>query len=316
MASVRKAVITAGGNGTRQYPATNTIQKELIPMVDVDGYTKPTLQILLEDALSAGIEEMCIIANPTNAEPIRAHFRGLSEEELEHQFRGKDWALPLSQILDDIRSRLTIVVQQTQDGYGHAVYQAKDWVGDDPFVMLLGDHINIAGAGESCIHQITRAYDESQSPVSSVERIPESDIKRYGTAAGEPVVGTSPPLYVMRTMAEKPTLEFARANLRTPGLPDNEYLCVYGVHALTPDIFDCLDYLVKHDIRQNGEIQFAAAQKMLAEQRKYVLAELSSHQHDMGIPEGLLRTQLALALNSPYRDMVLSTVNSFMNRTH
>jgi len=310
MTSVRKAVITAAGHGTRQYPATHSVQKELLPLVDTDGYTKPTLQIILEAALDAGIEELCVIANTANAEPIRAHFRGMTAGERDHQFKGKDWAFPISQRLEDIKSRLSIVVQHTQEGYGHAVYQAREWVGNDTFALLLGDHVYAPGPDGSCIDQIVKAFDQCHSPVSSVERIDESQIKRYGTALGEPIAGSSPKQYVMKTMAEKPAVDFARANLRTPGLPDNEYLCIYGVHVLTPDIFDCLGHLVAEDIRQNGEIQFAAAQKLLAERRQYVLAELTAKQYDMGIPEGLLQTQIALALASPYRDQVLAALDA------
>lgn len=309
MTTVRKAVITAAGHGTRQYPATASIQKELLPLVDVDGLTKPTLQIILEAALKDGIEEFCVIANTTNAEPIRSHFRGLTQAEKDHQFKGKEKALAISETLDDIKKRLSIVIQHTQEGYGHAVYQAREWVGNDTFVLLLGDHVYPAGPDGSCIKQIVKAFDSCHSPVSSVERIDESQIKRYGTALGDPIQGSSPKQYVMKTLAEKPTVEFARANLRTPGLPDNEYLCMYGVHVLTPDIFDCIGHLVAEDIRQNGEIQFAAAQKLLGERRQYVLAELTAKQYDMGIPEGLLQTQLALALASPFREQVLAYID-------
>jgi UTP--glucose-1-phosphate uridylyltransferase len=311
MTSVRKAVITAAGSGTRQYPATNSIQKELIPLVDTDGHTKPTLQIVLEEALKSGIEELCVIANPTNAGPIRSHFRGLTPDQIARQFRGKEWALALSKKLEDIQSRLTIVIQETQEGYGHAVYQAKDWVGDEPFIHMLGDHIYVSGDDEhGSVVQIVRAFNETQSPVSSVKRTPESQVHRYGTPAGTPVAGTDPLRYLARTIVEKPTVEFARANLRTPGLPDDEYLCLFGIHAMTPDIFDCLGHLVKNDIRQNGEIQFAAAQKMLSEMRPYYLVELTGSQHDMGVPDGLLQTQLALALQSPFRDQVIEFVRS------
>lgn len=310
MRSVRKAVVTAAGHGTRQYPATQTVQKELLPLVDTDGYTKPTLQIILEDAWRSGIEEFCIIANSENAEPIRHHFRGLTEADRNGRFRDKAWALPHSDILNRIGERLTVVVQERQEGYGHAVYQAKEWVGSDPFVMLLGDHVNISLPGQSTIDEIVQIHERRNAPVSSVQRIKESDIKRYGTAAGEPIADSAPPQYMIRTMAEKPSIEFAQASLRTPGLADDEYLCMYGVHALTPDIFDCLDHLVKNDIRERGEIQFAAAQLMLSQERQYVIAELSGHQYDMGIPEGLLQTQLALAMRSPYRDQVIKFIHT------
>ncbi|MGO8671000.1 MAG: sugar phosphate nucleotidyltransferase [Capsulimonadaceae bacterium] len=312
MASVRKAVITAAGAGTRQYPATITVQKELIPMVDTDGYTKPTLQIILEDALASGLEEFCVIANPLNAQPIRDHFRSLTKEQQNGHFRGKDWAFAISDKLMDIQTRLTVIVQEVQEGYGHAVYQACEWAGGEPFVLLLGDHVNLPGKTNG-IHQIIAAYESAQAPVSSVMREPQDQIHRYGTAAGEPIAGSNPTQYIMKRLVEKPTADYARENLRTPGLGEDEYLCIYGLHCLTADIFDCLQYFIDNDIRHNGEIQFAAAQKLLSEQRKYVLAELDSEQFDMGIPRGLLETQIALALHSPYRDQILAFIEQESN---
>ena len=149
MNHIRKGVITAAGRGTRQYPASNTVQKELFPLVDVDGYAKPTVQILVEELLASGVEEVCIIANTANIEPMRCHFQGLPTAPS----AGKEWMTPLSDALADMATRLTFVVQETQDGYGHAVYQARDWVGDEPFVLTLGDHIYFSDTDARCARQ-------------------------------------------------------------------------------------------------------------------------------------------------------------------
>ena len=310
MPVVRKAVVTAAGQGTRQFPATHTIQKELIPLVDMDGYAKPTLQVILEDALVSGLEELCVIANPVNAEPIRAHFTAISDEQRSGPFRGKDWALALSDRLHDIGNRMTIVVQESPLGYGHAVYQAREWVGDEPFVLIVGDHVNISNTGTTCPRQIVDVFDRFQCPVSSVARIPAPRMSRYGVCAGRPVDDGERRSYYMTAMQEKPSIEEARERLVTQGLPEDCFLCFYGLHVFPSDVFDCLHHLVEHNIRERGEIQMAAAQQMLFERGPYIVSELAGKQLDMGTPDGLIMTQLALALHSPYREAVLSFLAS------
>src|SRR5215831_12865214 len=117
---VRKAIITAAGHGTRQYPASSTVQKEMFPLVDIDGLTKPTIQIIAEEALAAGVEEICIVAAPGDAEMYRQHFRCLSTDLLP-AFAGKDWALRESERLARLEGRLHYVIQHAPEGYGHAV---------------------------------------------------------------------------------------------------------------------------------------------------------------------------------------------------
>ncbi len=300
MTRVRKAVITAAGRGTRQYPASSTVQKELFPLVDTDGYAKPTLQIIAEEALASGIEELCVVANPDNIGPMRRHFRGLSDAQKAAAFRGKDWALPLSDALDDMAQRLTFVVQDTQDGYGHAVYQARKWVGDEPFTLLLGDHVYFSARAERCARQVIDAYEAGGCPVSSVMRTPEAHLPRYGTVGGEPLPGTDPPVYEIREMVEKPTIDYARRNLRTPGLPGGQYLCFFGIHVFPPAIFECLHYLIAHDLRHRNEIQLTSAQELLQGRERYLVSEVHGQRFDMGVPEGLIETQIALALHSPF----------------
>lgn len=296
MTRIRKGVITAAGHGTRQYPASQTVQKEMFPLVDVDGYAKPTVQMIVEELLASGVEEVCLIANPTNIEPMRRHFQGRPPEAKP----SKEWMQPLSEALADMAARLTFVVQKTQDGYGHAVFQAREWVGDEPFLLALGDHIYFSDSDTRCAQQVTAAYDQQVCAVSSVTRVSEAEIYRYGTIAGRALGAADSPLYQIKAMAEKPTLDDARAHLRTPGLPDDQYLCFFGLHAFTPTLFDCLEHLIRHDIRQRGEIQLTSAQSLLFERERYLACEIAGTRYDMGIPEGLIETQIALALRSPF----------------
>ena len=296
MTRIRKGVITAAGRGTRQYPASQTVQKELFPLVDVDGYAKPTVQILVEELLASGIEEVCIVANPANAGPMRRHFA----EPPPKISPGREWMTPLADALADMAARLTFVVQEAQEGYGHAVFQAREWVGDEPFLLTLGDHIYFSDTQDRCAGQVMTAYETHQAPMTSVSRVPESQLYRYGTLAGLPLPGTQPPVYELRALAEKPTVEYARAHLQTPGLPDGQYLVHFGTHAFPPVIFDCLEYLIRHDLRVRGEIQLTSAQELLLERGRYLACEVAGIRCDMGIPEGLIETQIALALRSPF----------------
>ena len=160
MTPIRKGVITAAGRGTRQYPASKTVQKELFPLVDVDGFAKPTVQILAEELFASGLEEVCIVANASNIEPMRRHFL----EPAPASFAGKDWADALTKSLADMADKLTFVVQETQDGYGHAVYQAREFAGSEPFLITLGDHVYLS-------HTEPAVCGSSRGRVPAVRRI-------------------------------------------------------------------------------------------------------------------------------------------------
>ncbi len=302
MTKVRKAVITAAGRGTRMYPASSTVQKELFPLVDTDGYAKPTLQIIAEEALASGIEEVCIVANQTNVDALRRHFRGLTDSQKQGPYAGKAWALALGDTLANLAQRTTFLVQATQEGYGHAVYQAKAWAGDDPFALLLGDHVYLSKQHQRCARQVIAAYEAEECAVSSVARTPEHLLFRYGTVGGTLLPNSAPPLYEVTAMAEKPTVDFARQNLRATGMPPDEYLCFFGIHVFPPSIFGYLEHLIDYDIRQKGEIQLTSAQELLFRQERYLAGEVQGTRYDMGVPEGLIETQIALALHSPFRE--------------
>jgi UTP--glucose-1-phosphate uridylyltransferase len=305
---VRKAVITAAGRGTRQYPASTTVQKEMFPLVDVDGLTKPTIQIIAEEAVEAGIEEICIVAGPGDAEMYREHFRSLATDLLPG-FAGKDWALRESEQLARLEGMLSYVTQPAPEGYGHAVYCARDWVGDEAFLLLLGDHVYISTdpAGQCCARQLVDVCEWASGPVASVKRTPERLLHRFGTVRGEPLPGHAG-VYRIAAVAEKPDPQYAGRELWTPGLRAGEYLCFFGMQVLTPTIFDCLGYQIAHEIREKGEFQLTSALAVLAEQEPYLAFEAYGERYDMGIPYGLAETQLALALHSPMREEIIASV--------
>lgn len=310
MAKVRKAVITAAGMGTRHFPATQTIQKEMMPLVDRDGTTKPTIQIILEEARESGIEEFCIVISPHTENQFRNHFRGLNAVQ-ETVFKGKGWALDEAQKLEDLGKRITYVVQEKQEGYGHAVYCAREFVGGEPFLLLLGDHVSISGTKKPCSRQVMDVYHQHEAPVSGVQRTREDLLHLFGTLTGRRI-SSDPNVYEVSRICEKPTLEYAEEHLRAQGLPRGEYLCFFGMHVFPPAIFELLEHHIRHDIRERGEIQLTNALDMLRARTKYLATEVDGARYDMGVPFAYIQTQIALALNSPARRQVMASLPNLL----
>ena len=309
MAKVRKAVITAAGRGTRQYPASTAVQKEMFPLVDRDGLTKPVIQIIGEEAIESGIEQVCIITQPGEEQQYRDYFRRMSEPE-SRDFRGKDWAILASEKLGAFGERLHFAEQDSPEGFGHAVYQAKRFVGDEPFLLLLGDHVYISDTKDRCASQLIRIYEQYMlDSVSGVQPTVERLLHLFGVIRGAPIEPAKG-IFKADLIVEKPGIDQARETLATPGLPAGNYLAHFGMHVFSPQIFDSLEYLIANDIREKGEIQLTAAQEHLRQQtgQKYWCVVTQGQRYDTGIPYGLMETQLALALNGVHRTEICEAI--------
>jgi UTP--glucose-1-phosphate uridylyltransferase len=292
VSDVRKAVITAAGRGTRHFPATRTVQKELFPLVDRDGVTKPVLQIVAEEALDAGIERICIVCSPASIGPVRDHFSPVTED-LRRSLAGKPAALAQCDRLDRLAQVLEWAVQPAPDGYGDAVLHAQEFVGDEPFLLMLGDHVYISDGPQRCAASMIAAYERMHSPVSGVIRTPTTEIRLFGTVTGERLIG-EPPVYRVTGMMEKPTTELAAERLKTRGLGPEEYLTFFGMHILPPTVFEPLANRKRMDDREDGEIQLTSSLAHLATESEYYVVEIAGRRLDMGVPEGLVHTQEAL----------------------
>ena len=308
MAKVRKAVITAAGRGTRQYPASTAVQKEMFPLVDRDGLAKPVVQIIAEEAIDSGIEQICIVTQPGEEKHYREYFRRMNDEE-SRLYRGKDWAILASEKLGSFGERLTFAEQHSPEGFGHAVYQAKSFVGDDPFLLLLGDHVYVSDVKDRCALQLIRVYEQYMlEAVSGVQPTLERHLHLFGVIRGQPIEPAKG-IYKSELIVEKPGIEQAREHLATAGLPAGNYLAHFGTHVFGPRIFDSLEYLIRNDVREKGEIQLTAAQEHLRQQGgKYWCVVVQGQRYDTGIPYGLMETQLALALNGVHRTEICEAI--------
>jgi UTP--glucose-1-phosphate uridylyltransferase len=301
---VRKAVITAAARGERLYPVADTIQKAMLPVVDLDGLHKPTIQIIAEEAFSSGIEEICVVCAPGDGERYLAAFASL-RDNLVKSYQGSDWATQQAEKIDFLLSRLHFAEQAEALGYGHAVACAREFVQDEPFLLLLGDYLYVsAQAGQRCAAQLLALATKEECSVSAVNPTIEHQIGRYGTLTGALVAGQAG-VYEIEKIIEKPSLSTAELELATPGLRAGYYLCFFGMHVLTPSIFGILE---RHQATSNGNLLLTPALQELANTEKYLALEVQGTRYDLSRPHGLLRAQLALGLAGDARTETLSTM--------
>jgi UTP--glucose-1-phosphate uridylyltransferase len=291
MNQIRKAVIPVAGYGTRLYPASKSIKKELFPIVDKDGYAKPAIQLIIEEAVESGIQEVCLIVQPDGSIDFKKYFEESLPMDLEQRLSTLPWAVKQSEKLLDLGRRISYVVQDTQRGFGHAVYCAKNWVGNEPFLLMLGDHIYESSreSGEiRCAQQLLQVFPKVNKSISAVMRRSEKVLHLYGTISGKRVPHI-PRLYEVTELKEKPTIEYAKKHLTIEELPVGEYLCIFGQYILTPNIFDCIQYHIDHEILEHGEIQLTNALDLLRKEEGYYAYETEGKYYDIGTPEAYAR---------------------------
>jgi UTP--glucose-1-phosphate uridylyltransferase len=266
---IRKAVITAAGGNQRALPLQTLVR---------DGAEKSVLSILIEQALSANIGEICAVVWP-------------GDEERYAQAAG------------NLAGAVRFIAQKHPPrGYGHAIYCAREFVGQEPFLHMVGDHLYVSG-GKSSVERLVELAESESCSASGVQPTRESLLSRFGAVAGRRVSGRTG-VYRVETVIEKPTPTEAEQRLMVPGIRAGYYLCFFGTHVFTPSLMDVLGRAVERDA--NGPVTLSAALGELARQEQYLALEDTGKRYDLGARYGLLTAQLALALNGRDRDEVLT----------
>lgn len=268
---IRKAVITAASRLQRTLP--------LQSLIDRDGQEKAVLDILIAEAVSAGAAEVAVVVTP-------------GDEARYAQAAGRHAA------------RLAFIPQSEPLGYAQAVYCARDFVGDEPFLHLVGDHLYISSAERGCAQRLVDLAEAEACAVSSVKATRESRLPHFGAVGGRRMPGRNE-LYLVETVVEKPTPTEAETRLLVPGLRAGHYLCFFGMHVLTPAIMVILGEQLQNTSARPGQ-PLSNALAVLATREKYLALEEQSHRYDLGDRYGLLTTQLALALSGQDREEVLT----------
>lgn len=286
MSSVRKAVIPAAGLGTRHFPASHAVKKELFPVVGPDGIARALIHYHLIELEKAGIEEVCIIVQPGTDTAIRDYLTGPDDDYL----RRLDKHPALYQEALSMRrfaERISFAVQHEQMGYGHAVYQSRRFAGNEPVLLCLGDHL-FRGAPSPIAELAAMVGCSGGRSVSAVNRIGPADLKGFGTIAGVRQAD-NPRLIDVSLIIEKPDVATARELLRVDGLENDEFLGWFGIHLLAPSIYDILEEMIADDIRDQGEFQLTRAQEIQRQREGTLALEMTgARRFDFGIPDDYL----------------------------
>ena len=279
---IKKAIITAAGQTQRTLP--------LQSLVDRDGVTKTALQIIIEEILQAGVDEICAIVCPGDQAAYTMAAGAHSK-------------------------RIQFIEQPAPLGYGHAVHCGREFVGKNPFLLLVGDHLYLSGSQKRCAQQLVEAAAAENCSVSAVQATHESKLPFYGAIGGTLVAGRQG-LFEIDEVVEKPTPTEAEQRLIVPGLRAGHYLCFFGMHVLTPIVMEMLAEDVAR-AGQKGGVHLSNALAKLASRERYLACELQGRRHDIGAKYGLLTAQLALSLAGQDRDEVLTgLVELLAGRSH
>ncbi len=267
--SIRRAVITAAAPDQKSLP--------LQTLVDQQGHPKSALELILEECVDAGAEEICVIVCPGTGE-IFARAAG------QHA------------------NRLTFVEQDNPRGYGDALFRAKNFVGDEPFLHLVSDHVYISHGEFGCAKQVVELANQENCVVSAVQETRENSLPYFGTIGGIRD-GNRDDVYAVKSVVEKPTPTRAEQDLIVAGLRASHYLCLSGMHVLTPGVMELLEEQIKST---EGTVQLSAALHSTAQRERYLALRVQSSRYNIGEKYGLLKGQLALALSGKDRDNILT----------
>jgi len=268
---INKAIITCAGPSQRKLP--------LQTLIDRDGNEKSVLEILVEEVLNAGIDKIGCVVFPGDENTYE-------------------------DIVGDYARHITFITQKDALGYGHAIFSASGFVGNEPFLHLVGDHLYVSRTGKSCAAQLVTLAEQEECSISAVNAIRESTMPNYGVIGGVRISGKND-LYKIENVVEKPTPTEAEQKLFVPGLRSGHYLCFFGMHVLTPAIFGILKNKL-NNLPKGEKLNLSESLNELSAHEQYLALEKHDWRYDVGTKYGLLKAQIALALSGKDRDMVLT----------
>jgi UTP-glucose-1-phosphate uridylyltransferase/mevalonate kinase len=277
---IRKAIIPAAGFGAHHFPASKALKMEFLPVIDQDGKTKPAILANLEELIRAGIEDIAIIIQPSDQELFESFFcipppiegyNQLSREDQLYNEQIQEWS-----------HRITFIHQPIQDGFGHAVLCAKDWIKDEPFLLMLGDHLFRAKEG-SCTQQLMDQYEQFRKNIVGLKETGRDDIRKYGVVAGKWEIPHT--LLHITEATEKPNWEYAHHHLAVEGIENDCFLSFFGLYILFPRVLEILEEQVSHNLREQGLFQLTPALNQLRQEEELLGYCIDGERFDLGSPD-------------------------------
>jgi len=291
---IRKAIIPAAGFGTRLFPASKAIKKELFPIIDKTGKAKPVILAIVEEAVNSGIEEIGIIVQERDKKlfeeffytlPFTENYNKLSKEDKEYCNR-----------LIELGNRITFITQDVQEGFGHAVYCSRKWINDEPFLLMLGDHLYTSDNDTLCTRQLLDVYERFGTNIVGLKIINEEDLQNFGCVTG--IWEDQNSILTITEIHEKPILEYAREHMHMDEMSKNQYLALSGQYILNPKIFNFLEDHIKYNMREKGEFQLTSCLDKLRQEEGFIGYIVKGRSFDIGMPEKYKETILNFAKKS------------------
>ena len=276
---VRKALITAALRAQRHLPIQT--------LEDQNGDERSLLYLLAQEALNAGIKDIGVVICPGERERYR-------------------------EAAGELAPHITFIEQHDPRGYGHAIYCAREYTGDEAFLHIVGDHLFVSTGAQSCASRLVQVAQANDCAVSAVQPTRESQLPYYGCVGGRRVAGARG-MYEIERVLEKPTPTVAEQELVVPGLRAGRYLCFFGMHVLPASIHGILAEQL--DSRPGASINLSGALDELARRERYLALIADGTRYDVGVRYGMLIARLALALSGSQRDQVLTKLVELLAET-
>ena len=285
--AVKKAIIPVAGFGTRLFPMTKIIKKDFFPVMDKDGILKPAILILLEQLIDAGIDKICLVVAEGEKALYDSFFSSLSAEYYEKLPEEKK---RYEDLLENLKNRVTYVVQKERKGFGHAVFMCRDFCDNEPILLLLGDMIYRSNQNKNCMEQMIDAYEVCGLPVVSMHKVPKKDVVHYGIMAGE-WEDKEQTVLKLSGFCEKPAEDYAQEYLKVATKKEDEnYYAVFGQYILTKEVFDELETNIKTGKTSQGEFQLTDALEQTMEKIGMRGFLVDGKSYDIGLPEKYIET--------------------------
>lgn len=276
---IRKALIPIAGEGRRLHPLTKAVPKAMLPLPSRDGRLLPVVHLICAEAAAGGVEQALLIVSPSQEKVVRVYFEAAR-----------------SSGSPELPAEIEILVQPLPAGFGEAVSRGRSFVGDEPFLLLLGDHVYApAPGGRTCVEQVTEAFDRfGGTAMVGMQAVGADELPRVGVARGEPIEDR---LYRCTDIVEKPDPSAAAQRLATPGLEEGQFLAHCGIYVFAPQIFESLSALTARPRPGGEEIELTDAQAMLLERRPddYLLYRIDGRAYDTGTVSNYIRAFAAFA---------------------
>ena len=246
------------------------------------------IMAIVEEAVSAGIEEVCLIVQSGDRQLFEEFFGSPPRVENFNKLSRADQEY--CQYLLDLGHRITLVTQDTQEGFGHAVFCAREWVNNEPFLLMLGDHLYASDNETPCARQLLDVYDRVGQSVVGLKVTPAAELHKFGCVTG--IWQEEGSLLSVTEFYEKPDIAYAREHLHIDEMEADLFLTIFGQYVLTPNIFNYLEEQITHNIRERGEFQLTSCLDKLRQEEGFSGYVVKGRRFDIGVPDAYRQTMI------------------------